>query len=83
MIPRITTVNALPNYRLRVVFDDGKMVIYDVMEDIRQIESYRALLSVQGLFEQLHLDTSRTCVCWTDEIDLPSDTLYQYGQAVM
>ena len=35
MIPRIKEVKALPNFNLRVLFDDGKAVIYDVMEDIR------------------------------------------------
>lgn len=42
MIPRIRDVKALPGYRLRVSFDDGKTVLYDVKEDIDRIESYRA-----------------------------------------
>ena len=46
MIPRIREVKPLPGFCLRVVFDDGKTVIYPVMEDIEQIESYRDLLTV-------------------------------------
>jgi len=80
MIPRIKTVKPLPNYCLSVLFDDGKSVLYDVMEDIRQIESYQDLLVVHGLFDQVQLDPSRTCVYWTEDIDLPSDTLYEYGK---
>lgn len=79
MIPRIQAVRALPNYRLYVAFDDGKVVVYDVMEDIRQIHSYCDLLTIHGLFDQVQLDESRTCVFWNDQIDLPSDTLYIYG----
>ena len=45
MLPRIKDVTPMPEYQLHVVFDDGKSVIYDVMEDI----------------------------------DLPSDTIYEYG----
>lgn len=81
MIPRIRTVKPLPDYMLSVSFDDGKAVIYDVKEDIAQIESYQALKLIHGLFNQVQLDQSRTCVYWNDEIDLPSDTLYEYGQS--
>ena len=80
MILRIRDVKALPGYRLRVSFDDGKTVLYDVKEDIDRIESYRALMLIHGLFSQVQLDQSRTCVYWNDEIDLPSDTLYEYGK---
>ena len=83
MIPRIREVKALPEYCLRVSFDDGKTVLYDVKEDIDQIESYRALMQIHGLFGQVQLDQSRTCVYWNDEIDLPSDTLYEYGKPIV
>lgn len=79
MIPRIKTVEPMPDYKLKVLFDDGKTVIYNVKEDIKTIESYKDLAAVQGLFEQVQLDESRTCVFWNDQIDLPSDTIYEYG----
>ena len=79
MIPKIKTVDPLPDYKLKVLFDDGKTVIYNVKEDIETIESYKDLAVVQGLFEQVQLDESRTCVFWNDQIDLPSDTIYEYG----
>lgn len=79
MIPRIKDLAPMPDFCLRVVFDDGKAVLYDVKEDMEQIESYRDLRTVYGLFEQVQLDQSRTCVFWNDRIDLPSDTIYEYG----
>lgn len=81
MIPRIRDVTPMPDFCLRVVFDDGKAVLYDVKEDMEQIESYRDLRSICGLFNQVQLDESRTCVFWNDRIDLPSDTIYEYGRA--
>jgi hypothetical protein len=72
-------VEPMPDYKLKVLFDDGKTVIYNVKEDIETIESYKDLAAVQGLFEQVQLDESRTCVYWNDQIDLPSDTIYEYG----
>lgn len=80
MIPRIREVKPLPEYMLSVLFDDGRAVVYDVKEDIDRIESYRALAQIHGLFNQVQLDKSRTCVYWNDEIDLPSDILYEYGK---
>ena len=83
MIPRIREVKPLQDYYLRISFDDGKTVVYDVKEDMEQIESYRDLRSIRGLFEQVRLDESRTCVYWNEDIDLPSDTLYEYGKVLM
>ena len=80
MLQRIKTIEPLPDYCLRAVFDDGKILVYDVKEDMEQIPSYRALKTVTGLFNQVQLDKSRTCVFWNDEIDLPSDTIYEYGR---
>lgn len=82
MIPRIKTLKPQENFTLEVTFDDGHKVIYDVLEDIRAIESYSMLEQVPGFFEQVQLDASRTCVYWNDEIDLPSDTIYEYGRTV-
>lgn len=80
MIPRIKTLAALDNFLLSVEFDDGRKVIYDVKEDIDTLPTFRALQEVYGLFKQVQLDTSRTCVYWNDEIDLASDSIYEYGK---
>ena len=76
---RIKTVEPLDNLLLSVVFDDGREVVYDVSDDVRDIPSYQSLETVTGLFEHVQLDESRTCVFWNDDIDLPSDTIYEYG----
>ena len=80
MIPKIKVVVPLKNYQLHVIFDDGKEVIYDVTEDINSLPNYNLLKDLPGLFQQVQLDTSRTCIFWNDEIDLPSDTIYEYGK---
>lgn len=79
MIQRIKQLSVLPDFMLSVVFDDGRHVIYDVKEDMG-LPGYSLLREVPGLFGQAQLDKSRTCVYWNDEIDLPSDTLYEYGR---
>ena len=81
MIPRIKKISVLDDYILFVEFDDGYKVLYDVKDDIQTLPSFRALIDVYGLFKQARLDSSRTCVYWNDEIDLASDSIYEYGKA--
>ena len=33
-----------------------------------------------GLFAQVQLDPSRTCIFWNNEIGLPSDAMHEYGK---
>ena len=83
MIYRIKELTPMNSYLLRVVFDDGKTVIYDdVKEDIDTIPAFRQLESIHGLFQNVQLDQSRTCVYWNDEVDLPSDAIYEYGKKI-
>ena len=79
-LPRIKTVVPMDGYQLSVLFDDGREVIYNVAEDIDTINEFRDLRTVEGLWPQVRLDKSRTVVYWNDWIDLPSDTLYEYGR---
>ena len=80
MIPRIKSILPLENFILLVEFDGGKKVVYDVKDDIRTLEDFRVLETEYGLFRNARLDSSRTCVYWTDRVDLPSDTILEYGQ---
>lgn len=79
MIPRIKSVKPISDYRLYVIFDDGKTIIYNVKDDIDTIDSYKDLETIYGLFNQVQIDTSRSCVYWNENIDLPSDIIYEYG----
>lgn len=80
MIKRIKDLKTMPDFLLKVTFDDGATVLYDVNDDIKTLPSYADLKNITGLFEHAQLDESRTCVFWNDYIDLPSDTIYEYGK---
>lgn len=82
MIPRIKGIKTLNNYRLLVEFDNGKRVVYDVKEDIETLADFRVLETEYGLFQNVQLDASRTCIYWNDRVDLASDTVLEYGQPV-
>ena len=47
------------------------------------LEDFEPLKTEHGLFENYQLDDSRTCIFWSDRIDLPSDTLLEYGKKVV
>lgn len=80
MIPRIKSFVPCEGYQLLVTFDDGRTVKYDVMDDIRTIPAFKDLEAMHGLFQNAQLDQSRTCIYWNDQIDLASDTIYEYGR---
>ena len=80
MIPRIKSVKPMKDYVLNVIFDNGKNVLYDMNEDIDTLAGDGDLKSVYGLFAQVQVDDSRTCVFWNENIDLPSDIIYEYGK---
>ena len=82
MIPRIKEIEALDNLVLHVTFDGGEQVLYDVKEDTENIPDFKRLETEPYLFRNFSLDTFRTCVTWTDRIDLPSDTILEYGKRV-
>ena len=82
MIPRIKQIEIRNDFLLLITFDDGKKKLYDVKDDIATIKVFKELKEEEGLWKQAKLDTSRTCVYWNDNIDLPSDTLYEYGKEV-
>lgn len=79
MIIRIKEVKPLCDFKLSVIFDDGKSVVYNMADDIATLPGYDDLKNISGLFEAVQLDESHTCIFWNDYIDLPSDTIYEFG----
>ena len=83
MIPKIKKVIPLDNYILDITFDDGKNVLYNMNDDIDNLPGYEDLKTIHGLFRQVQLDESRTCIFWNDRIDLASDMIYDYGDSII
>lgn len=79
MIPKIKSVIPQKGYILLVNFMDGKSVSYDLSEDINTLPGYSDLKNIDGLYQNVQIDESRTCIFWNDYIDLPSDMIYEYG----
>ena len=43
------------------------------------LSGYHALCTIEGLFNQVQLNNSRTFIYRNDETDLPADMIYEYG----
>lgn len=82
MIPRISRIEPMADFKIRVTFDEGRTVVYDVGVDIKEIKAFEDLKTLPYLFKNATLDSSRTCIVWNERIDLPSDTIYEYGRPV-
>ena len=82
-MPRIDSIETKENYQLIIWFKSGECVIYDVNEDIEAIEDFKVLKTEPHLFENVQIDESRTCIYWNDRVDLPSDTLLEYGKRIL
>ena len=82
MIPRISRIEPMADFKIRVTFDEGRTVVYDVGVDIKEIRAFEDLKTLPYLFKNATLDSSRTCIVWNERIDLPSDTIYECGQPV-
>ena len=52
-----------------------------IITDINTLDDFRILTTEHGLWKNARLDTSRTCVYWSDRVDLASDTILEYGRA--
>ena len=83
MFPKIKKIIAKEDFKLLVTFEDEATVLYDVLDDIRSIPAFEPLEKTPHLFKQFEVDESRTVVSWTNQIDLPSDTIREYGKVVL
>lgn len=81
-MPRIKSIKTKDNFQLEIWFESGECVIYDLNDDIETIEDFGVLKTEPHLFENVQVDESRTCIYWNDRVDLPSDTLLEYGTRV-
>ena len=59
-LPRIKTVVPMDGYKLSVLFDDGRKVVYNVAEDIDTIGAFSDLKTVEGLWSQVQVEARST-----------------------
>ena len=79
MFHRIKEVKPLPDYSLLVHFENKEKKQYNILHLTKELEPFKALIYVPGLFEQVKVDSGGFGISWNDEIDLACDELYNNG----
>ena len=55
----------MADYKLLVDFDEGRRVIYDVADDIRDIEAFEELKTLPGLLKNMAGVLNQSCLSVT------------------
>jgi hypothetical protein len=81
--PRVTSVSALPEYRLEVGFADGSRGVVDCSHLIlRRDPGVFALLRDPAEFAKLYVHPESRTVTWDNGLDLDPDVLYARAHAI-
>ena len=80
-IPRIKSVQPLPDRVLLVSFDDGRNVLFSPTEYLLYA-GYDVFSLAPSLFNSAKLDKGRKNVYWTESVFVPADLIYAEGQIV-
>ncbi|MBN2464621.1 DUF2442 domain-containing protein [candidate division WOR-3 bacterium] len=78
--PKVKSVQALANKRLRVEFDNGEARVYDCMP-LLDSEVFAPLRN-EALFRRVRAEDHGYAVIWNDEIDLAESELWLNGTPV-
>ena len=72
----------LQDYFLAVQFENNEKKRYCIKPLFSELDSFRSLMDVPGLFEQVKVDAGGYGISWNDEIDLSCNELYYNGISI-
>ncbi len=75
--PKIKFVEALEDFRLFVIFDNGTIKIYSMKNKLNN-KAFASLTDID-LFRKVHVDSGGYGIIWNDEIDLSEYELWKNG----
>jgi hypothetical protein len=79
---KITKIIVLKKYVLLVQFENGEQKQYDLQPIISEIDAFKTLAIVNGLFEQARVCSMGYGVSWNDNIDIACEEIYKNGKSV-
>jgi Protein of unknown function (DUF2442) len=79
---RVKNVVYLDEYKLKLLFSDGKKKIVDLNDIIK--DAIGILLPLKNIeyFKQVALDDCQFTICWPNGADLCPDVLYEIGKEI-
>ena len=78
MFAKIKSIEILPDFKIKALFDCNVVKIYDFNLLIQNHQTFK-LLQQNNLFKQAKVDSSGYGICWTDDIDIDSSEIWHNG----
>lgn len=79
--PRITQVETMAGYHLRLTWDTGPVTVVDVSDVVNDLLIFAPLRDEPGLFDRASVGEDGFCVHWSDLMELSAPNLWQRSQA--
>lgn len=79
MFHKIKSVKPLEKYILQITFSNNVIKYYDVSTLYKKWDIFKNLLIIDGLYEQVKVDTGGYGISWNSEIDLSCNELWNNG----
>jgi len=73
---KITDVQPLDGYWLRLTFSDGAIKDVDVSQIVGRGEVFAPIRERRDVFEQVRVDQETQTIAWPGEVDLDPEVLY-------
>jgi hypothetical protein len=80
---KITKIITLKKYVLLAQFENGEQRQYDLQPIISEIDAFKTLAIINGLFEQARVCSSGYGISWNDDIDIACEEIYKNGKSVI
>lgn len=80
----VKAVEYIDRYRLKLLFDDEKIKIVDLIDVVKNGGYYFKPLQDVEFFKQVSLDDDEypSSICWPNDADICPDVLYEMGEDV-
>lgn len=75
-------VEFLEDVTLQMLFQDGKVIRYDMSKMFSKYPQLEELRKNRALFESGHLDLTGFAVVWNDDLDFDATSIYDDGEVV-
>jgi hypothetical protein len=79
---RVKNVSYVCEYKLKILFSDGKTKIVDLADKIKKGAGVFLALKNLEYFKKVTLDDCHLSICWPNGADICPDVLYQMGEDV-
>jgi hypothetical protein len=79
---RVKKAKHIRDYKLEILFSDGKAKIVDFQNWINEGGFYFLPMKDIEFFKKVEMDESNYSICWPNGADISPDALYEIGVAI-